>query len=403
MGNDVLETLTVDWIEENLGDYVQDTYKYLHRNPELSSEEVETQTFLKKELDRLGISYKVMAKTGLCAEIQGSEPGKTILLRCDIDALPILEKTGLPYASTKPGVMHACGHDAHTTIGLAVLTILKDKTAEWKGTVKIMFQPSEEVHPGGARPMIEEGIMENPKVDAALCLHTNPFLAPGKFEMKKGYMLAITDRVYLSLLGKGGHAAAPQQGIDAIAMAGQFISGIQNVVSRQTSPLDHAVITFGTIQGGTISNVLCDRVDIAGTVRTIKKETQDRIVHQMETLLQSVASFWGGTYEYKYEKGYPACWNDPTLTDIVSETIRTSFGEDKVVENEHPYMSGDDFSCVAESVPSVFMYWGTGATEGENFPWHHPNYFVNLDAMKYGVATAVKCIDALLQSEKVGS
>lgn len=397
-----MEKVSLQWIEEHLEEYLRDTYKYLHQYPELSTEEHETQSFITKELDRMSIPYKKMAKTGVCAEIQGAKPGKTILLRCDIDALPIDEQTGLEYASKNPGVMHACGHDAHTTIGLGVLSVLKERASEWKGTVKIMFQPSEEVQPGGAKPMIDEGILENPKVDAGLCLHTNPFLAPGKFEMKKGYMLANTDRVYISLIGKGGHAAAPQQGIDAIAMAGQFITGIQNIVSRQTSPLDNAVITFGTINGGTTSNVMCDRVDIAGTVRTIKTETQDKIIAQIEALLKSVTSFWGGDYTYNYSKGYPASWNDPALTDVVATAIQTAFGDDKVVEVEHPYMSGDDFSVVAEAVPSVFMYWGTGSTEKENFPWHNAYYHVNLDALKYGVATAVESISALLQSDKVG-
>lgn len=394
--------VSIEQIEKQLGSYLTQTYKHLHEHPELSAEEYETQAFITNELDRMGIPYQKMAKTGVCAVLEGAEPGKTILLRCDIDALPIDEQTGLAYASTKPGVMHACGHDAHTTIGLGVLSVLKERLSEWKGTVKIMFQPSEEVQPGGAKPMIDEGILENPTVDAGLCLHTNPFLAPGKFEMRKGYMLANTDRVYISLIGKGGHAAAPQQGIDAIAMAGQFITGIQNIVSRQTSPLDNAVITFGTINGGTTSNVMCDRVDIAGTVRTIRTETQDKIIAQIEQLLKSVTDFWGGDYTYNYSKGYPASWNDPELTDVVATAIQSAFGEDKVVENEHPYMSGDDFSVVAQAVPSVFMYWGTGSDEKENFPWHNAYYHVNLEALKYGVATAVESITALLQSEKVG-
>ncbi|MBB4825472.1 amidohydrolase [Sporosarcina luteola] len=397
-----MEHISLPYIEENLESYLKDTYTFLHQHPELSKEEYETQAFIVKELERLGIPYKKMAATGVCAELSGIEPGKTILIRCDIDALPIDEQTGLDYASTRTGVMHACGHDAHTTIGLGLLAILEERKADWRGTVKVMFQPSEEVQPGGAKPMIEEGILENPKVDAAICLHTNPFLAPGKFEMKKGYMLANTDRVYISLIGKGGHAAAPHQGIDAIAMAGQFIAGTQNIVSRQTSPLDPAVITFGTVNGGFTSNVMCDRVDISGTVRTIKTETQDCMERQIEAMLQSVTTFWGGSYEYKYSRGYPACWNDPELTDIVSHAIRTAFGEDQVVEVEHPYMSGDDFSIVASHVPSVFMYWGTGSTEKENFPWHNAKYHVNLDALKYGVATAVECIMTLLESEKVG-
>lgn len=394
--------ISLKWIEENMESYLLDTYKYLHQNPELSTQEQETQVFIKKELDRLNISYKVMAQTGLCAEIHGAEPGKTILLRADIDALPIHEQTSLDYSSKKAGVMHACGHDAHMTVGLGVAALLKERTSEWKGTVKIMFQPSEEVHPGGAKPMIEEGILENPKVDAAICLHTNPFLAPGKFELKNGYMLANSDDVHITLIGKGGHAAAPQQGIDAVAMAGQFLTGVQNIVSRQTSPLDHAVITFGKINGGTKSNVICDQVEIAGTVRTIKKETQEKIQAQLEALVQSVASFWGGSYSFKFEKGYPAAWNDQRVTDIARSALKSSLGNESVVEIEYPYMSGDDFAYVAQSVPSVFMYWGTGSQDQDNYPWHHPRYHVNLSALKYGVTAATQCLLNLLQTEEVG-
>ncbi|GKV69240.1 N-acyl-L-amino acid amidohydrolase [Sporosarcina sp. NCCP-2716] len=397
-----METITVKWIEERLDPYLRSTYKHLHQHPELSKEEVGTQRFIQQELDRIGIEHKAMADTGVCAQITGSAPGRTVLMRCDIDALPIEEDTGLDYSSLNPGVMHACGHDAHTTIGLAILTILKEHRSEWQGTVKIMFQPTEEAQPGGAKPMIEEGILENPAVDAALCLHTNPYLKPGVFEMKPGYMLANTDRVYVSLIGKGGHAAAPQQGIDAIAMAGQFVTGVQSIVSRQTSPLDHAVITFGTISGGTASNVLCGRVDLSGTVRTIRTETQEDIISKLEALLKSVTEFWGGTYEYTYSKGYPASWNDPALTAALTVSLTETFGEGTVAVNEHPYMSGDDFSVVAKEVPSVFMYWGTGSSDKENFPWHNAQYHVNLDALKHGAAAGLHCILELLQTGKAG-
>ena len=393
--------ISLDWIEQNMESYLIETYKYLHQHPELSTHEIQTQKFLKKELDRLQIPYKEMAKTGLCAEIQGYEPGKTILLRADIDALPLTEETALEYASKSEGAMHACGHDAHMTVGLGLASLLRDTASEWKGTVKIMFQPSEEAQPGGAKPMIEEGILENPKVDAGICLHTNPFLEAGKFELKEGYMLANTDRVYISIIGKGGHAASPHQGMDAIAMAGQFITGIQNIVSRQTSPLDPAVITFGKITGGQKSNVMCGQVDLAGTVRTIKAETRSMIEKQIEALLKSVTDFWGGTYTYEYKRGYPATWNDKDMSEMAKKSIAKALGESHVVEIEHPYMSGDDFAYVAEAVPSVFMYWGTNTEGKEAFPWHHAKFHVNLSSLKYGVAAAAQCVLDFLQTEEV--
>ncbi|MFC7394910.1 M20 metallopeptidase family protein [Scopulibacillus cellulosilyticus] len=392
------QTELLNNIEKNLEPYLQKVYKHLHQHPELSAEEYETQAFIKSELDRLDIPYKVLAKTGLCAEIHGSQPGKTILLRSDIDALPITEQTNLEYASKVKGIMHACGHDAHTTIGLGIATLLQERKSELKGTVKIMFQPSEEVHPGGAKRMIEEGILENPRVDAAIGIHSNPYLSPGQFEVKDGYMLANSDRIFMSLIGKGGHAAAPQQSVDAIAMAGQFISGIQNIVSRQVSPLDHAVITIGKINGGYTSNVIADKVDLAGTVRSITKEAQDTIEEKIEALLKSVADYWGGSYTYEYKRGYPAVWNDPSMTELVKETAESCFGKESIVELEKPYMSGDDFTYLAQAVPSVFVYWGSGIDGKEKFPWHHPKFEVNLSSLKYAVALGTECIQNFLNN-----
>lgn len=384
--------MTHHLVNAKLENYLVETYKHLHQHPELSGNEHQTQAFIIQELEKLGIPYKIMAGTGICAQIQGDLPGKCILIREDMDALPIEEQTNLEYASRNHGAMHACGHDAHITLGLGVATLLQGKRSELKGTVKIMFQPSEESHPGGAKPMIEEGILNNPKVDAAIGFHTNPFLLPGKFELKEGYMLANSDRVYITVLGKGGHAAAPHQSIDPVAMVGQFLAGVQNIPGRQIAPVDPGVITFGSIHGGTKSNVIADRVELAGTVRTINPETQEIIKNKLEALLQSVASYWGGSYEFKYVKGYPAAWNDNQMTDLVRQTAKSIIGEDSIVELDHPYLSGDDFAYLSREVPSVFVYWGTGSNEKENFPWHHAKFHVNVDAFKYGVTLATQTI-----------
>lgn len=396
MGNEI----SLNYIEENLESYLQGVYKHLHQSPELSTEEYGTQKFIESELQKLNIPHKKMADTGLCAEIRGDQPGKTILLRSDIDALPITEQTDLEYKSKKEGAMHACGHDAHITVGLGVGALLQESKAKLKGTVKIMFQPSEEVHPGGAIRMIEEGILENPKVDAAICMHTNPYLLPGQFEVKDGYMLASSDRIYISLIGKGGHAAAPHQSVDAIAMAGQFISNIQNIVARQVSPVDNAVVTIGKIQGGYTSNAIADRVDLSGTVRTIKKETQDSIDAKIKALLQSITNFWGGSYTYEYERGYPATWNDKNMTQLAKNAAEICIGKNSIVELENPYMSGDDFVYLSSTVPSVFIYWGTGTEGKESFPWHHPKFHVNLMSLKYGVALAAQIILTFLNEEQ---
>ncbi|GIP40212.1 peptidase M20 [Paenibacillus sp. J31TS4] len=390
-------TITLEWVEANLEAHLIQMYKHLHQHPELSTQEVETQAFILRELDRLNIPRKIMATTGVCAEIRGGRPGKTVLLRADIDALPIGEQTGLPYASRKEGVMHACGHDAHTVVGLGVAAALQERAADLAGTVKIMFQPSEEVHPGGATRMIQEGILENPRVDAAIGIHTNPYLPAGKLGLKDGYILANSDRIYISLIGKGGHASAPDQGIDAIAMAGQFLTGLQAIVSRQLSPFDNAVITIGTISGGYTANAIADRVDLAGTVRTLTAETRDRVQAKLESLLQAVAGYWGGTFTHRYERGYPATWNDKAMTDTVRAAAAACFGEDSIIELEHGYMSGDDFAYLAQAVPSVFIEWGTGTEGEESFAWHHPKFRVNLESLKYGVAVTAQSIVGFLE------
>ncbi|MFD9628770.1 M20 metallopeptidase family protein [Peribacillus muralis] len=398
-GDFVEKEISLNYIEEKLETYLQSVYKHLHQYPELSAHEFETQKFIETELVKLNIPYRKTANTGICAEIHGDQPGKTILLRSDIDALPITEQTKLDYSSKKEGAMHACGHDAHITVGLGVGALLQEKKTKLKGTLKLVFQPSEEVHPGGAIRMIEEGVLENPKVDAAIGIHTNPYLSPGQFEVKDGYMLASSDRIYISLIGEGGHAAAPHHSVDAVAMAGQFISSIQNIVARQVSPLDNAVITIGRIEGGYTSNAISDRVDLAGTVRTIKKETQDAIDAKIEALLQSITNFWGGTYTYEYERGYPAIWNDARMTQLAKKAAETCIGKNSMVELENPYMSGDDFVYFAQSIPSVFIYWGTGMDDQEKFPWHHPKFRVNLLSLKYGVALASQMILTFLNEE----
>ncbi|MDF2717281.1 MAG: hypothetical protein K0R28_4206 [Paenibacillus sp.] len=399
-----MNVISAELVEQKLGTYLHDTFRHLHTNPELSGREFETQAFLKSELDRLGIPYKEMAGTGLCAELKGARPGATILLRADIDALPIEEQTGLAYASNREGAMHACGHDAHMTIVLGTAAMLLERQNEWSGTVKLMFQPSEEKHPGGAKPMIAEGLLDDPKVDAAIGIHTNPYLAPGTFGLKDGAILANADRFYIHLIGKGGHAAAPHEGADAIAMAGQLIVSIQNLVARQVSPFDNAVVTIGEIKGGYAPNTLADRVYMAGTVRTMNDDTQAMMEKKIGVLLQGIADLWGGSFTYDYVRGYPITWNDKAMTDIVRHAAETCLGKESVVEMPHGYMSADDFAYIAQAVPSVFIEWGTGEwaeeARGTAVPWHNPAFRVNPDAFKYGVAVVTQSILNYLQGGK---
>lgn len=387
-----MQTINIEEIQAQLADYLMETYKHLHRFPEPSNEEWNTQQFIIEQLEKGQIPYRIMARTGICAEIKGTHPGKTILLRADMDALEIKEETNLPYASQKEGLMHACGHDAHVTVGLGVAWLLQQRADHLKGTVKIMFQPAEEKPPGGALTMMEEGILENPRVDAVIGIHTNPYLPAGQFGLKDGYILAASDRIFITLIGKGGHAAAPHEGVDAIAMAGQFLASIQNVVSRQVSPLEPAVVTIGKIVGGTRANIMADRVVLEGTVRTIHEETRTRIEEKIGKLLQGITDFWGGTFKYEFLRGYPPTWNDKEMTNLIRASVEECLGTENIVELEHCLMSGDDFAYLAKEAPAVFIEWGTGSDEWEGYPWHHPKFQVNLQALPYGVAVVTQSI-----------
>jgi amidohydrolase len=394
-----MEKVDVVKIEQELNDYLIQTYKHLHQYPEPSRHEFGTQAFLKQELERIGVPYVVMAQTGLCATLGGKQAGKTILLRADMDALEIDEKSEIDFPSKNAGMMHACGHDSHMTVALGVIKELKKREDHLKGTVKIMFQPAEELPPGGAKDMIAEGILENPKVDAAIGIHTHPFMPAGKIGLIDGVILAASDRVYVEVLGKGGHAAAPHEGADAIVIATEFIQSCQKIISRRVSPLDPAVITFGKIEGGYRDNAIADSVKLGGTVRTIRAETQDFMAREIERLLQTISQYWGTEYSYEYVKGHPPTINDRKMTDLIRRSTAQVLGEDHLIEMEHCLMSGDDFAYLSRAVPSVFIEWGVGSQEKENYPWHHPKFHVDLSAFKYGVAVVTQSILNFLDTE----
>jgi len=385
---------------EELEGYLQLIYKQLHQYPELGFKEYKTKEFIVGELSKGKIPYRSCGETGLVVEIKGSYPGKTLLLRVDMDALEIQEQNEFAYASKNKGIMHACGHDAHMTVGLGVAFLFNNLRKNLKGTVKIMFQPAEEAPPGGAVEMIRQGVLKKPKVDAAISIHTNPFIKTGQFGLRSGCILAATDRIYISLLGKAGHGGAPHQGIDAIVMTSQFVANLQNIVSRQIAPTDNAVITIGKINGGYRANVIADRVDLEGTVRTTKEAVQDEIEQRIEKLLASVAAYWGGDYTYRYQRGYPPTVNDQKMTELVKQSAMELLGEESVLELESALMSGDDFAYIARAVPSVFIEWGVGGVEEERFPWHHPRFNVDLSSFKYGVAVVSHSIWSYLEGER---
>lgn len=330
----------------------------IHENPEIGFEEFQTARLIMDTLERYGIEYQSgIAKTGILGTIKGKNPGKTILLRADMDALVLQEETNLLYASKVPNKMHACGHDGHTAGLLGVAMILNSLKDFFEGTVKLMFQPAEETE-GGALPMIEEGILENPKVDAAFGCHLWGNTPEGKVEICHGSMMAACDHFELEIKGVGGHGAMPHLTIDPITIASYTITMLQSVVSRRIDPLESAVLTIGSIKGGEVNNVIPDSVKVTGTVRTLNEAIHEQIPREIENVIKGICSTYGATYDFYYKREFPVLINDSSMTNLAGQAFSKIVGEENVRELEKPYMGGEDFAYLAQRVPSSFIYIG---------------------------------------------
>lgn len=378
-------------VEKHIDDIVK-IRRCIHENPELGMEENETSKLVAKELEKLGLEVETkVANTGVVGLLRGKEEGKTILLRADMDALPITEKTGLEFSSKNDGKMHACGHDVHTSILLGVAKVLTEMKDEIKGNVKFVFQPAEEMNPtGGARYMIEEGVLENPKVDAAFALHVWGEKV-GTVAVRRGTMMAQSDRLFITVKGKASHASQPQNGDDAILAAAQILVALQSIISRNVDPMESAVITVGTIKGGTRYNVLCDEVVLEGTVRTFNEKVAEMMPGKITNLAQNIAEAMGCSAEVEYVKGYSMTSNNEELADIAIESFKDILGEENVIIPEHPASGSEDFSEFTKSVPSVF-YW-LGLESDKNIgktTLHNPNLVVDEDCIPVGIKSMSK-------------
>lgn len=378
-------------VEKHIDDIVK-IRRCIHENPELGMEENETSKLVAKELEKLGLEVETgVANTGVVGLLRGKEEGKTILLRADMDALPITEKTGLEFSSKNDGKMHACGHDVHTSILLGVAKVLTEMKDEIKGNVKFVFQPAEEMNPtGGARYMIEEGVLENPKVDAAFALHVWGEKV-GTVAVRRGTMMAQSDRLFITVKGKASHASQPQNGDDAILAAAQILVALQSIISRNVDPMESAVITVGTIKGGTRYNVLCDEVVLEGTVRTFNEKVADMMPGKITNLAENIAEAMGCSAEVEYVKGYSMTSNNEELADIAIESFKDILGEENVIIPEHPASGSEDFSEFTKSVPSVF-YW-LGLESDKNIgktTLHNPNLVVDEDCIPVGIKSMSK-------------
>ena len=372
----------------------------LHKNPELSQNEYRTQKKLREYLNKWGIENYPCADTGLVGIIKGKNKGKTVGIRGDMDALPIHEKNKVPYRSLTPGVMHACGHDAHTTILLGTGRILKelmDSKNSINGNVKLFFQPAEETI-GGAERMINEGCMEEPKVDYVLGLHVQPYLKVGRVELKYGKLNASTDTINISLKGKASHGAYPDKGIDAILMAGNVITALQSIVSRNISPLNSVVVSLGKISGGIKNNIIADQVTITGTMRTlddeIRKYTKDRI----SSLVKNIAMAYGGEGTTTFKNGYKALINDNELVDIIKENAERLLGKENVEFKEFPSLGAEDFSYFLDAAKGAFFHLGCGnPLKGITSPLHTEHFDIDEECLKVGVRLQVENAMTLLK------
>lgn len=362
--------------------------RQFHRHPEPGWEEFETAKTVMAHLDSLRIPYTRIGATAVVGLIEGGiASDRCIGIRADMDCLPILEQTGVEYASQREGLMHACGHDGHTAILMGVAELLKERQAEIKGKVKLFFQPAEE-GPGGAKIMIEEGCMQNPDVQATIGLHLDTIaFQTGEIGLKEGAINASADGFVITIKGNGGHGAHPHLSVDAIVCAGQVVSALQSIASREISPLDSVVVTVGTIKGGYRSNVIADEVVLEGTVRTLNPEVQKTIEERMGRILDGICAAYRCQGELAYRYGVPAVMNNGEMTDLFEQSAYRVLGQEQVKRIPAPSMGGEDFSYFALAVPSCFIRLGARNEASDcTFPGHHPKYNFDEKSIAVGMA-----------------
>ena len=346
--------------------------RILHANPEVSGAEVQTRSFILQQLEHMNIPVQTFdSHAGIVATLEGKTGGGVIALRADMDALPVNEETGLPYASKTPGVMHACGHDGHMAMLLGAATALQTNRNAWRGTVKLVFQPAEEAAPNGGAPlMIKDGILENPKVDMMFGMHLWPDLPYGDIGICRGTMMASSDRFNLKLFGAGAHAGAPHHGIDAIMMTSDVLTALSRIIHRQTDPRETATINIGTVHGGERYNVVAKEVVLEGTVRTLNETVRRDIPERIRRMVKGICEGYGGHFELDYQFGYPSLQNSPDETGFVQLAASRFLGAEHVQSDHKPVLGAEDFAFFAEKVPSAYFFVGCGKTNEPVRPLH---------------------------------
>ncbi len=382
-----------DDIDEILPGVIADR-RHLHQHPELGFQEFETAKFVAERLQAIGIQeiQTGIATTGLTGLIRGGKgPGKVVLLRADMDALPIHEQNDVEYKSLHQGVMHACGHDAHTAMLMGIARILHDRRDEFAGTVKVLFQPAEEGG-GGARVMIDEGVLDAPNVDAVFGMHMAQETPVGKIAVRSGPAMAAADRFVVTIKGKGGHGAAPHLTVDPIAVGAQIVVALQTIVSREIDPIQPAVVTVGAFLAGEAANVIPDTAELRGTVRSFDPGVRTQLQERITALVEGVAKAMRAEAEVKYHPGYPPTVNDEAMTELERGVATEVVGEENVFV-EPPKMGAEDFSYFLEARPGSFFFVGTRNPD-KGFVWghHHPRFDIDEEGMGYGMETMVRTV-----------
>lgn len=358
------------------------TRRDLHRIPETAYTECKTAEYVADRLERLGLAVTTgIAKTGVLGVLAGPEPGKTLMLRSELDALPVKEETGLPFASTHEGTMHACGHDGHMAMVLGAAAVLSEMSDRFFGHIKFVFQPAEE-GPGGAKQMIEAGVMENPQVDYALGCHLWPGVDQGRVGVKAGPLMAAMDRFDLTIKGKGGHGAMPHLCVDALDVATQIVNALQRIVSRHMNPLSPTVVTVGQFNSGTTFNIIPEKAYLSGTTRTFDPEIWKSWADRIDRVVNGICRAMGADYELNYQPGYPVTTSSPWMAGEIREVAGSIVGAENVVEPE-PTMGGEDMSYFLDRSQGCFFFLGVGRDGCA--PLHNPRFDFNENVLLTGV------------------
>ena len=383
-------------IKELYEQWLVQTRRHLHQNPELSDQEFETQKFIMAQLTEMGIEHYPIARTGVVGIVRGQEGGNTVALRADTDALPMQDRKEVSYKSQNQDICHACGHDAHTAIALGVARYFSERTDQFKGIVKFFFQPAEEAV-GGAKRMVEEGCMQDPKVDYVIGKHVMSYMDAGEVEMKFGKLNASTDSLKITVQGKASHGAYPETGIDALLAAAAVVQGVHTIVSRKVSALESVVISLGTIQGGTKANTICDQVVINGTMRTTNEVVRQTAKEHLTTVVQDIASAHGATGHVQISPGYDALINDDEVVTVLKDIAQARLGPDSIRMKEHPSMGAEDFSFFLNDAQGAFYHLGCGNKEkGITAPIHSNDFDIDESCLPLGLFLDVWMIEALL-------